>query len=186
MTSDEERLLFERAKQSDEAALAEIYDRYSPAVYRYLYRRLGDEVVAEDLTAQVFLQMLEAIHSHNTWETSFSGWLFRIAHNLLADHFRRSARRPTVALSELIPAKDGDPVPIAERSVTMDQLREAINHLKPDQVEVLLLRFGEGLSHAETSRILGKSEGAVKVIQFRALRALRKELAVQAPEGSFV
>ncbi len=119
--------------------------------------------------------MLEALDSHRPWRTSFNGWLYRIAHNLLSDHLRTGERWRNVPLGTL--AESGATVTeTVDLELTLDSVRHALNRLKPDYAEVLLLRFGEGLTHAEVAVQLGKSEAAIKVIQHRALRALRARL----------
>ena len=174
-----DRQVYERARALDQQALAAIYDAYSERIYRYIYHRVGDPEVAEDLTALTFTKMLEAIHSGREWRTSFSGWLYRIAHNLVVDHFREKGRARQVSLESGLPlrATDVDPFEAALRSLRHDALRAAISQLTDDQANVIVLRFLEGYSIAEAARILGKTEGAIKALQFRAVERLRKIMA---------
>ncbi len=174
-----DRNLFERALALDGDALAAIYDMYSDRIYRYIYHRVGDPDVAEDLTALTFTKMLEAIHSGREWRTSFSGWLYRIAHNLVVDHFREKGRARQVSLEAGLPlrATGADPLEAAERSLQRDALRKAISHLTEDQANVIVLRFIEGYSIAEVAKRLGKTEGAIKALQFRAVERLRRLMA---------
>lgn len=174
-----ERQLYERARALDQEALAAIYDAYSERIYRYIYHRVGDPDVAEDLTALTFTKMLEAIHSGREWRTSFSGWLYRIAHNLVVDHFREKGRARHVSLESGLPlrASDWDPFEEAARSLRREALREAISHLTEDQANVIVMRFIEGYSIAEVAKALGKTEGAVKALQFRAVERLRRLMA---------
>jgi len=178
--ADEARLL-ERAKELDPAALEAIYDRYSPKIYKYIYRRLADAALAEDLTAQVFLRMLEAIHEAKTWRTSFSGWLYRIAHNLVVDHFRRRSRPSRISLEDAPPllSPDGDPVEITDRKLARERLLLAMQQLTDEQAQVVALRFLEGLSIAEVAEAMNKSQGAVKALQYRAVIALRRLMVGQ-------
>lgn len=173
-----ERQIYERARALDEEALATIYDAYSDRIYRYIYHRVGDPDVAEDLTALTFTKMLEAIHSGREWRTSFSGWLYRIAHNLVVDHFRAKGRAHHVSLDTGLPlhAKEVDPFEEAVRSLQRDALREAISQLTEDQATVIVMRFLEGCSIAEVAKAMGKTEGAVKALQFRAVGRLRRLL----------
>lgn len=173
--ADDEGQLLERAKQLDAAALEAIYDLYAPKIHRYLCRRLGDADLAEDMTAQVFLRMLEAIQKNQAWKTSFSGWLYRIAHNLVVDHFRRRSRTRSVSLDDAPPllAADGNPVEITDRKLAHEQLLLAVQQLTHDQAQVVAMRFLEGHSVFEVASVLGKSEGAVKALQYRAVIALR-------------
>nr|MBC7244352.1 sigma-70 family RNA polymerase sigma factor [Chloroflexota bacterium] len=171
--SNEESALLKRAREYDQAAIAEIYDRYSLRIYNYIYHRLGNAPLAEDLTATVFLRMLEAIRSSRAWQTSFSGWLYRIAHNLVVDHFR-TGRRDDVPLDDWPVASHEHPADVAERSLTQQRLRAAITQLTEEQSLVITLKFLEGMSNAEIAQLMGKSEGAIKSLQFRALAALRR------------
>jgi len=171
--SDEE-LLIQRASQNDLSALAQIYDTYSARIYNYIYHRTGDHDIAEDITAEVFLRMLEAIRKGHPPHTSISAWLYRIAHNLIVDYFRRKPQKMTLPLDERLVAADPD-VAVEDR-LARQQLLAAISRLTPEQQQVITLKFMEGLSNAEVARILGKTEGAVKALQHRALASLRRIL----------
>jgi RNA polymerase sigma-70 factor (ECF subfamily) len=172
----EEVTLLNRAREYDPQALAEIYNRYAPRIYAYIYRRVGKAALAEELTGELFLRVLRAIRNDHAWGDSFIAWLYRIAHNLVVDHYRRQPPGPSLPLDESLPAPEGDPAIIAEDAQAHERLRAAFGHLTPDQQEVLVLRFGEGLTATETARILGKSTGAVEALQHRALAALRRIL----------
>lgn len=173
--SDDLRLL-ERAGAYDPVALAEIYDQYYNRIYTYIYHRLGDAGLSEDLTAEVFLRMLESVKASRAWHTSLTGWLYRIAHNLVIDHYRRQAKREGPELNErIIPAAD-NPVLSFEKLLSEQQLREAIHTLTDDQQQVIFLKFVDDLSNAEVADILGKTEGAIKALQHRALASLRRAL----------
>jgi len=99
----EQQALLEKASRADTAAVGEIYDQYAEKIYAYIYHRVGQAELAEDLTGQVFVRMLEAIRSGQAWKTSFSGWLYRIAHNLVIDHYRRRSRASFVDIDEVPP-----------------------------------------------------------------------------------
>ncbi len=174
-----DRQIYERARALDADALATIYEKYADRIYRYIYHRVGDQDVAEDLTALTFTKMLEAIHSGREWRSSFSGWLYRIAHNLVVDHFREKGRAHHVSLDTGLPlhATDRDPFEEAVRSVRHDVLRAAISRLTEDQATVIVMRFLEGYSIAEVAQALGKTEGAIKALQFRAVERLRRLLS---------
>jgi RNA polymerase sigma-70 factor (ECF subfamily) len=92
-----EHALLERAKEYDQEALGELYDRYAPRIYAYIYRRVGNAHLAEDLTGDVFVRLMQAIQSERFWRTSFRAWLYRIAHNLVVDHYRRQPPAPYVS-----------------------------------------------------------------------------------------
>jgi RNA polymerase sigma-70 factor (ECF subfamily) len=181
MQPNEESALLSRAREYDQAAIAAIYDRYSLRIYKYIYHRVGNASLAEDLTATVFLRMLEAIRSSRAWQTSFSGWLYRIAHNLVVDYFRTGQAERDVPLEDRpIPTAE-HPGDVAERLLTAQRLRAAISQLTEEQSLVITLKFMEGLSNAEVARLLGKSEGAIKSLQFRALAALRRLIGGEEP-----
>jgi len=170
----EEQLLV-LASDFDEAALGEIYERYESKIYSYIYRRTGAPALAEDLTAQVFLKMLEAIRAQKSWHSSFSGWLYRIAHNLVIDHYRRRDRRQYVSIDDapILRADKDDPVQASESSLDSERLRSAIHRLTTEQGQVISLRFLEGYSISEVAGMMEKTEGAIKALQYRAVATLR-------------
>lgn len=168
--------LLERARDYDSEALAELYDRYAPTMYTYIYRRVGDATLAEDLTGDLFLRVVRSIRGQKAWPDSFRAWLYRIAHNLVVDHYRRQTGVAHERVGESLVAVDGDPAERAEGALVRERLRAAIVRLTPDQQEVLALRFGEGLTARETALIVGKSTGAVEALQHRALASLRRIL----------
>jgi RNA polymerase sigma-70 factor (ECF subfamily) len=170
--------LFSQAKSFDAAALSTIYDRYESKIHSYIFHRVGDVQVAEDLTAQVFLRMLEAIQNENAWHSSFSGWLYRIAHNLVIDHYRRQSRLNHIPLDSAptVLAEGADPAQVAEIRLQTERVCKAINQLTEEQAQIVSMRFLEGLSIAEVSQITGKTEGAVKALQYRAIVSLRRLL----------
>jgi len=173
----EEQLLNE-AIRYNEAALGELYDRYEAKIYSYIYRRTGDQVLSEDLTAQVFLKMLEAIRKSNAWHSSFSGWLYRIAHNLVVDHFRRRDRQKQIPIDDapILVATEHNPVKTSELNLNAEYLRGAIQRLTDEQAEVISLRFLEGYSINEVAELMDKTEGAIKALQYRAVATLRQLL----------
>jgi RNA polymerase sigma-70 factor (ECF subfamily) len=171
--------IIERARLGERAALGLLYDRFSPEVYRFLFRQCGDASLAEDLTADVFLRLLDAIEGERGWRQSFSGWLFRIARNRLHDHYRSRGRRTEVELPAAGWSDEGsqDPEGQAAQDAMIQDLGRAMASLRPKQAEVLHLRFGEGWSHRRVAERMGMSETAVKVTQHRALEAIRRRLA---------
>jgi RNA polymerase sigma-70 factor (ECF subfamily) len=172
----DEQTLLERAQAFDEDALGKLYDEYAPPIYAYLYRRVQDAQLAEDLTSEVFVRVLQAIRARRLWKTSFQGWLYRIAHNLVVDHYRKQPATPVLELDEDLVAdqKDLDSA-VAER-LSRQRLRSAIRWLTPEQQQVLALRFGQQLSAPEVGDVMGKSVSAVEALQHRALGALRRIL----------
>ncbi|MEZ4732676.1 MAG: sigma-70 family RNA polymerase sigma factor [Caldilineaceae bacterium] len=178
LTDLPEKTLLESAAGFDEKALGEIYDRYEARIYSYIYRRTGNESLAEDLTAQVFLKMLEAIRNDKGWHSSFSGWLYRIAHNAVIDYYRQRDRQQQVSLEETLTttASDHNPVVMAEASLDAERLRTAIGRLTEEQAEVVTLRFLEGYNISEVAEMLDKTEGSIKALQYRAVTTLRQLL----------
>jgi RNA polymerase sigma-70 factor (ECF subfamily) len=169
--------LVERAKRYEPEALARLCELYFKDIYSYVYYRVSNVKDAEDLTDDVFLKMVEGIRScRASAERSFLAWLFRIAHNSVTDYYRRQAVRDHLPLEEKhLPAYDGPQVPV-EAKLTQERLQQALLKLSDEQQQVIILRFVEGLSNAETARILGKSEGAIKALQHRSLVFLRRIL----------
>jgi RNA polymerase sigma-70 factor (ECF subfamily) len=176
-------VLLEQARTYSTQALAEIYDRYSEAIYRYLYRYLGDAELAEDLTSEVFLRLLRALNTRREPRDRLQGWLYRVARNLAMDWFRQQAKATTVSLHEELVADGDAPLAEVEKNQAHRRLRQAIYQLTPSQQQVIFLRFGEGLSIAEVGRLMGKSEGAIKLLQYRAVRRLRKLLEREEKPG---
>lgn len=171
--SDDEGLL-ERAKAYDADALAEIYDAYAPRIYGYIYRRVGDRMLAESLVAEVFVRMLRAIRADQAWRSSFSGWLYRIAHNLIVDHYRRNPDQAEAPLEEQKLATEGTPADALREKASRERLLSAVQRLTELQQQVLVLRFGEGLTARETAEVMDKSISAVEALQHRGLASLRR------------
>ncbi len=172
--TDEDRLLV-AARKLESRALAEIHDRFYPDLYRYLVYRTGDEHAADDLSSEVFMRLLEALQSGKGPDV-LRPWLFGVAGHLVADHFRRAARRPQVELSEDLSSPDGDPAKEAGMSLRTGAVRLALQQLTDEQQQVLALRFEQGRSVADTAELLNKSVTAVKQLQFRAVAAMRRQL----------
>jgi len=177
----EEKELIERAQKGDGQALAELYRANATRVYRYIYLRVQNTAEAEDLTQQVFLKVIGAIRSFKWSGVPFAAWLIRVAHNEIIDHFRRENRVKTIPMDEKLgmPELDPgglDPSAVAETSIEIGRMMEAVERLPKAQKEVISLRFACGLSIAETARTLGKSEGTIKALQFNGVMSLRKLL----------
>ena len=172
----DETTLIERAARNDQEAIATLYDLYAPKIYSYIYHRVNDQLVTEDLTGQVFLRMIEAVKSQKAWHTSFSGWLYRIAHNLVVDHYRRRGRATHTDIDESpnIIAQDSDPYQKAAALLDNDALLRAIGELTEEQARVITLRFLEGYSISEVAARLDKTEGAIKALQYRGVASLRR------------
>lgn len=179
----DEAVLVDRAAQRDPDAIASLYDLYAPRIYSYLYHRLSDPTLAEDLTGQVFLQMIEAVRTEKGWRTSFSGWLFRIAHNLVIDHYRKRTHANLTDLDDSpnLAAPNNDPFATAVAVLDSDEIMRAIRELSDEQAQVITLRFLEGYNVAEVAVLMGKTTGAVKALQYRAISNLRRIMGGGVP-----
>ncbi|MGH2514941.1 MAG: RNA polymerase sigma factor [Ktedonobacterales bacterium] len=182
MAKDEsETSLVARAIQRDTEAFSQLYNLYFDRIYRYARLKVGTAADAEDVTAAVFLSAWRTIDRFSPkHELSFASWLFRLAHNNLVDRYRRM--RETISLDSAGQRSleaDASPGPEAEIEwrLTVAELHEALLTLTDEQREVVLLRFVEGLPAREVGDILGKQEGTVRGMQFRAIEALRRALS---------
>jgi RNA polymerase sigma-70 factor (ECF subfamily) len=168
--------LVERAKAGDRAALGELYDRLAGRVYRFALFRVGSRADAEDLMQRTFLKMIETLPRYRQRGIPFEAWFFRLARNAVIDHLRR--RRTHEPLAALVNTEDAGPSPedAAELAAEFGRIREAITKLTPIQQEVIAYRFTAGLTPREVGALMGKREGTVRALQFRALQALRRSL----------
>ncbi len=171
------RKLVERAQQGEEEALEQLYLLHFDRIYSYLHMSVGNRHDAEDLTTQTFLKMLEAIGRFRWRSVPFSAWLFRIAHNVAMDYFRASRR---IQLEEEVPEPRDSAESSAEeeamQSIGRASMFELIERLSRDQQQGLTLKFAFNCSNAEVGAILGKTEGAIKSLQHRALASLHRQL----------
>jgi RNA polymerase sigma-70 factor, ECF subfamily len=171
------RELVERGKRGDRDALEELYLLHFDRIYSYLHMSVGNRHDAEDLTTQTFLRMLESIQRFKFGTAPFSAWLFRIAHNLAMDHFRANKRWQP---EENVPEPRDSEEPSAEagalQRIGEQSLLEMIEGLSHEQQQVLTLKFVFNFANGEVATILGKTEGAVKSLQHRALASLQKQL----------
>jgi RNA polymerase sigma-70 factor (ECF subfamily) len=172
------------ASRGDEEAIGALYDLHCQAVFCYFQGRLGHQQTAEDLTGEVFRRMLTGLPGYRGIDLPFRAWLFRIAHNLLIDYYRRECAHTTVPLKETENAsdEDDDPASTVEQKLTMEHAFQALSDLEPSQHDALTLRFLSGLSLKETAFAMGKTEDAIKALQRRGLAALRLRLGRQEVE----
>jgi RNA polymerase sigma-70 factor (ECF subfamily) len=171
------RGLVERAQRGDRSALEELYLLHFDRIYSYLHMSVGSRHDAEDLTTQTFVKMLEAIGRFQWRSVPFSAWLFRIAHNLAMDHFRASRRwQPEEEILESVQGEETSAEDQALASLGETSMLELIERLSPEQRQVLTLKFVFRFSNGEAAAILGKTEGAVKSLQHRALVSLQKHV----------
>ena len=168
--------LVRRAAAGDTAAFAEIYDAYAPRVRRFLCHQVSNGDLAEELLQRTFVKMIEALPRYQSRGLPLGAWVFRIARNAVIDH-RRTAH-PAMTLDAVAdrPSAGGDPVSTAEREQDRESLRTALDLLPPDQRQVLVWRFFAELSPAETAVLMRRSNGAVRILQHRALVSLREIL----------
>jgi RNA polymerase sigma-70 factor (ECF subfamily) len=170
--------LVERAIAGDADAFADLFEITMPSVYRYLYGRCGDATLAEDLAQDAYLRAMRAVRtSFSGGSSEFLAWMIRIARNRFLDHVKSGRVRWEVVVDETpVTFARGDPEREALDLVAGDDLRRALKRLTSEQQEIVFLRFFEGLQIAEVASATGRTEGAVKALQFRALRALERVL----------
>jgi len=166
------------AGQPDGDNLAEIYDTYHLSIYRYIYHRVGEVETARDLTADLFHRLLQAVQMGKGPERYIKSWLYRTAHNIVIDYYRRCHVRRHDPRDLEFTADIPDPAGTAETHILAESARQALNSLTADQCQVISLKFLEGFSNKEAATIMGKSTGAVKSLQHRALTAMRRELGL--------
>jgi len=177
MPECDDSVLIARARE-DADAFGVLYERYVNRIYNYIFHRVGNLYDAEDLTSRVFFSAYSHLESYKEQGVPFTAWLYRIAHNLVANWHRDRSRRPVVSLEEIIVGNPltEHPEPLVEQEEAARHLAEAIRTLDPERRELLVLKVTEGLSNIEIGRIMGKSEGAIKSLYHRTLLSLRKEL----------
>lgn len=178
--------LAERASMHDQAAFAELYNAYVDKIYKYIYYKVGNPTDAEDLCEQVFLKAWEAIGRYKWCGHPFSSWLYKLAHNLVVDHYR--TRREPVPLDAVVATSEDltDSDSALYSAVEAAELQTAIGQLTPEQQQVIALKFVEGYKNAEIAEMMNKKEGAIRALQYRALRSLQGILeAEEAKELEF-
>ena len=181
-----EQDILARASNGEREAFGILYETYVDRIYNYVYYRTGNVHDAEDLTARVFYRALHHIQNYTDRGVPFSAWLYRIAHNLVANWHRDRSRRQEIPLSDAPTIHfKGDPPEIRlVQSQENEGLLRLIRRLPPDRQHLLILKFAEHLSNAEIGKIMGRSEGAVKSLYHRTLLALRDEIEISDdPQG---
>lgn len=181
--SDDEEDLVRAAQRGQRDAFARIYETHVDRVYRYLLSRLGQPTDAEDVTAEVFIRAMKALPSYKPRGTPLMAWLYRIAHNQAVNYMKSRSRRRENSLEDLAARSSDDPEREAIDRASFAEAERAMEGLTPLQRQVLSLRFAGELSIAETGKIMKRSQGAVKYLQYSALQALRRNLE-QAGAGS--
>ena len=181
---DEERWLVEQAKQDPEA-FGQLYQRYVKRIYGYHYQFTRNREEAEDLTSRTFFQALRGIGTYAERGLRFQAWLYRIAHNLMANWCRDQSRHPVTDLESVelvLAAEEGNPQADLAGAEERERMRLAVEALPEDRKTLLILKFVEKMPNSEIARVLGRSEGAVKVLYHRTLSSLREQ-AKGVPRG---
>jgi len=169
--------LLAQARRGNQNAMMRIYESYFPPIYNFIRLRVDDPSLAEDLASDVFLKLVDALRGRNAPHHSLRGWLFRVARNVLHDHYGKNQQLTTETLEEwVIASGDTDPEVQFMHTLNIERTRQALRMLAPDQQEVLILRFGQSLSLQETADIMGRQISAIKSLQFRAVNTLRQIL----------
>lgn len=179
--------LVARAKEGDRGAFAQLYRMYLPNVYKFLYYRVGSKAQAEDMTAEVFLRALRKIETFTWTGADFGAWLMRIARNLILDEAKSSRARLEVVSDEMPEERTGETrtgdhraaESAALENFTNVEVYKAIKRLRPDQQEVITLRFLHGMGVGDVAKLMDKKEGTVRTLQFRGLKALEKILVAR-------
>jgi RNA polymerase sigma-70 factor, ECF subfamily len=174
-----------QAGEGSNEAFGVLYERYVSRIYNYIYYRTGNQADAEDLTARVFFRAMHHIKNYQNRGLPFSAWLYRIAHNLVANWHRDNSRRPEITLEEgMIVHHQGQEHPeyVLLKSEERERLLRMIRRLPPDRQQLLILKFVEHQSNAEIGQIMGRTEGAVKSLYHRTLLSLRYELQIMSSE----
>jgi RNA polymerase sigma-70 factor, ECF subfamily len=174
--------LVKQAQEGCPDAFGELYRLYVDTVFRYIYYRVSTRALAEDLTSETFVRALRRITTFSWQGRDFGAWLVTIARNLVADHFKSSRHRMEVSTGEMLDSNEveASPEDSVLESLSNQALLEAVHRLNDQQRECVTLRFLQGLSVAETADIMGKNEGAIKTLQYRAVRTLARLLPAEA------
>jgi len=176
----DELKLVRLSQLGNQEMFARLYDAYMERIYRYIYFRVTDDKLAEDITSQVFLKAWGKLDTYRTGQSPFVAWLYRIAHNAIIDHYR--TRKVAISLEETNAVELSHVDDVDEKldlQIQLRELREALQGLTEKQQQVLILKFIDGLSTTEIAQQLGKQQGAVRALQMRGLHRLAKCLALQ-------
>jgi RNA polymerase sigma-70 factor, ECF subfamily len=181
-TSDEQAWV-DQARTGDEKAVTLLYETHVGSIFAYMKYRVDSTVAAEDLTAEVFLRMVRSLPTYESRGLPFRAWLFRIAANLLTDHYRQLCKNTSLPITEDFASDDTDPFDNLIKKEQHIHLRRAIRNLSEEYQNLLILRFVEDLSHTEIATVLNKSPEALRAMQYRALKALAIELERLVQQG---
>ena len=177
---EDEPKLVSRSQTGDQEAFARLYDAYLERIYRYVFFRVADEQLAEDISSEVFLKAWEKLDTYQSGSSPFIAWLYRIAHNAVIDHYR--TRKVAVKLDDVRPAEishDDHADDELDLQIELEQLQRGLQELTEEQKQVLILKFIQGLSTPQIASQLGKQQGAVRALQMRALQGLARVLELE-------
>jgi len=179
----DEYLLLNRARSLDPAALEQIHDMYYVPIFRYVAFRINEHETAEDLTSEVFTRLLSALRDHTAPQKTIRAWLYSVASHIVKDYYRKKYRRPQTTLNDSIPSLADSPDKKVEMNLAKEQLHQAMTDLTEDQQQVLALRFGYEMSIRDVAQTIGKSEGAIKMLQARAIAALSRKMSSEGAQS---
>jgi RNA polymerase sigma-70 factor, ECF subfamily len=187
-TTYNEHEIITKAQQGREEAISSLYEAHAQPIFDYISYRVESIALAEDLTAEVFLRMVRGLPNYQDKGLPFRAWLFRIAANLITDHYRQVGhqQREAIPISESHESDDPDPFDELAKKEEGMQLRQAIRMLPTEYQDLLVLRFVEELPYAEIAKVMNKSVVALRAMQHRALKALAEQLAKIDPEYSWL
>ena len=187
LSSDKDNLILNRAIQGDHEAFGKLYEEYVERIFNYVYYRTGNQHDAEDLTARVFFRAMRRIPQYQERGLPVSAWLYRIAHNLVANWHRDRGRRPEISLDEgftAVPHSEHPEITLLQVE-EQDYLLRIIRDLPPERQQLIILKFVEHMSNAEIGQIMGRTEGAVKSLYHRTLLSLRVDMDTVTKEDKF-
>ena len=175
--NESEDVLIQRAVKRDRLAFATLYDKYAERIYRHVYYRVSNQTDAEDITQEIFVIAWKAIDKYKRTGAPFVTWLIAVARNLIVDHYKSKKKLSSLEGVEVPSQTDEtNPEALAEANLNRNYVRKVVSKLKGDKQKVIIMRFIDGFSYEDIAGILHKSEGAVRVIQYRALSDLRRML----------
>ena len=187
LSTNSENVILNRAIQGDHEAFGKLYEEYVERIFNYVYYRTGNQHDAEDLTARVFFRAMRRIPQYQERGLPVSAWLYRIAHNLVANWHRDRGRRPEISLDEgftAVPHSEHPEITLLQVE-EQDYLLRIIRDLPPERQQLIILKFVEHMSNAEIGQIMGRTEGAVKSLYHRTLLSLRVDMDTVTKEDKF-
>ena len=184
---EEEKSYIKKAKHGNKEAFGLLYDHYLPKIYRFIFLKVTNKKEAEDISHEVFLSAWQNIHNYRYEGFPFSSWLYQIAKNAVIDFYRTSKKNLRIEMvdEELFKFTNQDPENL-NTALELEKLRKIISYLKPDYQDVLIMKFIEDLSHEEIAAAMDKSEGAIRLIQHRALKELKSIYENENNNGEFI